>query len=212
MSTKSKASEQTPTQAREQAEATLIARRDAHQAAVTHAADLRARLGSGDEAVSSADLLAADADVERWATLEQAAERALEEAQIAEQVHVAEVTARELTATVLGDQEAAKAKALKAVNKALETLRRELGESNEQIRTAIDAAKSAGLTAGQADPLSPVVVESERMGNRPVYGPKAKVPSRDVLILDGERYQQASIDSAMRQVTTEALADQGVEA
>src|SRR5690606_3844501 len=118
-----------PVKDREQAEATLVARRDAHQAAITHAADLRARLGSGDETVSSADLLAADADVERWATLEQAAERALEEAQIAEQVHVAEVTARDIAATVLADQEAAKVKAVKAVNKALETLQRELGES-----------------------------------------------------------------------------------
>src|SRR5690606_38481371 len=97
-------------------------------------------------------------------------------AQVAEQVHVAEVTARDIASTVLSDQEAAKAKAVKAVSKALETLQRELGESNQQIRAAIDAAKRAGLTAGQADPLSPVVVESERIGGKPVYGPKAKVP------------------------------------
>ncbi|WP_024287940.1 hypothetical protein [Cellulomonas sp. KRMCY2] len=131
---------------------------DAAALALTHAVDLDDRLRTGDDSVLSADLLTADSEVRRTAALLAHAAEHLTEREGAQAVVVAVAVAADLADADRFDLTALTAEATNDVEQVLARLRSQIDARNALLRSAIDTAKGAGLVAGQADPLSPVLV------------------------------------------------------
>ncbi|MGW6131335.1 hypothetical protein ACWFNE_15035 [Cellulomonas sp. NPDC055163] len=164
----------------------------AASAALTTSADLSERLRTGDESVSAAELMSAQAEAGRAAALLDHATQALADAKAAYAVVVATDTASTLAAgqgfEVAGDVAEARA----TITAALVTLRSQVEERNVRLADALAVASDAGLMVGEADPLSPVLVRPKTRG---VFGNPVAA-----LIVNGETYSAVDADATVAAV------------
>lgn len=139
-----------------------IATAEALRLATEHAAELDQRLAHGHDAVTAEDYLRADAEVRRAAALDRHAADAEAQARADQAVKVAtataEATAQHLSEQPADDVPAMVAATLATVRRALADLAARIDARNARLAEAIDIATEAGLTVGEGDPMSPVLV------------------------------------------------------
>jgi hypothetical protein len=195
------------TERREKAEAARAAAEQALAAARDHQAALERALETGGADVGQAEFDRAVFETRKAAGTLSMANRELAEAKQAEQVAVAIAAASTLLAGQASREalDAAVADAQRAVTKAVQKVIDVAGARNTALAQAMAKARTANLSAGAADPFSPVLIGSKPHSTMPWQKPTP------VLLVNGEPAEQVAATDVVTQALAQAVAATGLQ-